>query len=94
MYDIQQCRPSDSTVSEDAGIEPRTVATMALAVRRSHHSARSHPQSARSHPHSASSHPHSARSHPEKIQEMLVLAMVSILIVLVFGCVLGGGYVM
>jgi hypothetical protein len=28
MYDIQHCficRPSDSTVSEDAGIEPRTV---------------------------------------------------------------------
>jgi hypothetical protein len=45
MYDIQQrfiCRPSDSTVSEDAGIEPKTVAT--TAVRRSNHSARSHPQ--------------------------------------------------
>jgi hypothetical protein len=30
MYDIQHCficRPSDSTVSEDAEIEPRTVAT-------------------------------------------------------------------
>ncbi len=27
--------PSDFTVSEDAGIEPRTVATSALAVRRS-----------------------------------------------------------
>jgi hypothetical protein len=36
------CRPSDSTVSEDAWIEPRTVATSALAVRRSNHSARSH----------------------------------------------------
>jgi hypothetical protein len=35
------CRPSDSTVSEDAGIEPRTVATLALAVRRSNNSARS-----------------------------------------------------
>jgi hypothetical protein len=38
MYDIQHCficRPSDSTESEDAGIEPRTVATAALAVRRS-----------------------------------------------------------
>ncbi len=47
MYDIQHCficRPSDSTVSEDAGIEPRTVATNPLAVRRSKHSARSHPQ--------------------------------------------------
>ncbi len=47
MYDIQHCficRPSDSTVLEDAGIEPRTVATTALAVRRSRRSARSHPQ--------------------------------------------------
>jgi hypothetical protein len=44
-YDIQHCficRPSDSTASEDAGIEPRTVATTALAFRRSNHSARSH----------------------------------------------------
>ncbi len=31
-------------MSEDAGLEPRTVATMALPVRRSNHSARSHPQ--------------------------------------------------
>jgi hypothetical protein len=42
------CRPSDSIVSKLAGIEPRTVATTAtttaLAVRRSNHSARSHPQ--------------------------------------------------
>ncbi len=37
------CRPSDSTVSEDAGIEPGTVATSALTVRRSNHWARSHP---------------------------------------------------
>jgi hypothetical protein len=36
------CRPSDSTVSEDAGIKSRTVATSALAARRSNHSARSH----------------------------------------------------
>ncbi len=53
MYDIHHCficRPSDSTVSKDAGIEPRTVATTALAVRRSNHSAGSHPHSARSHP--------------------------------------------
>jgi hypothetical protein len=35
------CLPSDYTVSEDAGIEPRTVATLALAVRRSNLSARS-----------------------------------------------------
>ncbi len=53
MYCIQHCficRPSDSTVSEDAGIEPRTVATSALAVRLSNHLARSHPHLARSHP--------------------------------------------
>ncbi len=46
VYDIQHCFiccPSDSTVSEDAGIELRTVATTALAVRRSNHSVRSHP---------------------------------------------------
>jgi hypothetical protein len=43
-YVIQHCficRPSDSTVSEDAGIEPRTVATLVLTARRSNHSARS-----------------------------------------------------
>jgi hypothetical protein len=37
-------RLSDFTVSEDAGIEPRTVATLALTARRSNHLARSHPQ--------------------------------------------------
>jgi hypothetical protein len=42
--------PSVSTVSEDAGIEPRTVATTALTVRRSNHSAKSHPHLAKSHP--------------------------------------------
>jgi hypothetical protein len=39
-YYIQHCficRPSDSTVPTDAGIEPRTVVTGALAVRRSNH---------------------------------------------------------
>jgi hypothetical protein len=39
-YYIQHCficRPSDSIVPTDAGIEPRTVATGALAVRRSNH---------------------------------------------------------
>ncbi len=39
-------------MSEDAGIKPRTVATLALAVRHSYHSARSHPHSARSNPQS------------------------------------------
>jgi hypothetical protein len=38
------CCRSDSTVSEDALIELRTLATLALAVRRSNHSASSHPQ--------------------------------------------------
>jgi hypothetical protein len=45
MYIIQPCficRASDSTVSEDAGIEHRTAATLALTVRRSNHLARSH----------------------------------------------------
>jgi hypothetical protein len=36
------CRPSDSTVSEDAGIYPSTVATFTLIARRYNHSARSH----------------------------------------------------
>ncbi len=52
MYIIQHCficRLSDSTVSENAGIEPRKVVSSALAVRRSSHSATSHPQAA-SHP--------------------------------------------
>ncbi len=88
MFFIQHCsicRPSYSTVSEDAGIKSRTVATSALAVRRSNHSAssrlhsarshshsaRSHPHSARSHPHSARSHPHSARSHPHSARSRL-----------------------
>jgi hypothetical protein len=36
MYFIQHCyicRPSDSTVSKDGGIEPMTVATLVLAFR-------------------------------------------------------------
>ncbi len=40
MYVIQHCficGPSDSTMSEDAGIEPRTVATLALRARRSNY---------------------------------------------------------
>ncbi len=32
-------------MSEDAGIEPRSVVTLALPARRSNHSARSHPLS-------------------------------------------------
>ncbi len=43
-YFIQHCficRPSDSTLSENAGIEPRTVATSAFTVRRSSYSATS-----------------------------------------------------
>jgi hypothetical protein len=34
------CRPSDSTVLEDAGIEPRIATTLALTARPSKHSAR------------------------------------------------------
>jgi hypothetical protein len=36
LYFIQNCficRSSDSTVSEDAGIEPRAVVTLTLAIR-------------------------------------------------------------
>jgi hypothetical protein len=50
LYVIQHCficRPSAFTVSEDAGIEPRTVATLALTARHSNHSARSHPHDAK-----------------------------------------------
>ncbi len=68
MHFVQQCFICcllDSTVSEDAGIEPRTVATFALACRHSNNTARSHSHSARSHPQSAWSHPHSDRSHPQ-----------------------------
>jgi hypothetical protein len=39
MYFIQHCficRPLDSTVSGDGGIESRTVANLTLAVRRSY----------------------------------------------------------
>jgi hypothetical protein len=43
------CRPSDSTVATDAWIEPRTVATSALAVRHPNHEARSDPEKARTH---------------------------------------------
>jgi hypothetical protein len=45
MYVIRHCficRLSDSTVSEEAGIDPTTVANMALTARRSNHSVRSH----------------------------------------------------
>jgi hypothetical protein len=40
------CSPTDFTVPEDAGIEPTTVGTSVLIIRRSNsnNSARSHPQ--------------------------------------------------
>ena len=38
------CRPSDSSASEHAGIEPRTVEILALSIIRSNHSDRSHLQ--------------------------------------------------
>jgi hypothetical protein len=47
MYVIKHCficRPSDFTVSEDAVIKPRTVATLAMSARRYNHSAGSHPR--------------------------------------------------
>jgi hypothetical protein len=42
LYFVQHCficHPSDSILSEDAGIAPRAVASLALSVRRSNHSA-------------------------------------------------------
>jgi hypothetical protein len=54
-------------------IEPRIVATLALAVRRSNHSARSYPNLARSHPTRLDIIPlgwissHSAKSHPTRL---------------------------
>ncbi len=48
MYFIHYClicRPADSNVSGDVGIQPRIVATSALAVRRSSHSVTSHTSS-------------------------------------------------
>ncbi len=82
ILDVQKvlhCRTSDSSVSEDAGIEPRTVATLALAVRRyigsillttrldlTHNSARSHPQLGKISPTTRLDLTHnSARSHPQ-----------------------------
>ncbi len=62
MYFIQHCficGLSDSTVSEGAGIEPMTVATSALAVRRSSHSATSHSLLGYISSTLATSHPHS-----------------------------------
>jgi hypothetical protein len=37
------CHPTESSVLEEVWIEPRTVATLALEVKRFSHSARSHP---------------------------------------------------
>ncbi len=42
FHTTSSAAPSDSIVSGEAGIEPRTVSITALAVRRSNHSARSH----------------------------------------------------
>jgi hypothetical protein len=39
---LLQLKPEDFIVSEDAGIGPWTVATLALTARRSNHSATSH----------------------------------------------------
>ncbi len=44
------CNFGTDSQTEDAGIEPRTLATLALTVKRSNHLARSHPPLARSHP--------------------------------------------
>ncbi len=53
-------------MSEDAGIEPRTVNDFGIGSQTlvTSYLARSRPYSARTNPHSARSLPHSARSHP------------------------------
>jgi hypothetical protein len=57
MYVIQHCfvcRPSESTLSEDAGIEPRTVVTLAMTAKCSSHTRLDRIQFlARSQPHNA-----------------------------------------
>ncbi len=82
MYVIHHClfcRPSDSTVavSQETGIEPRTVATSALTARRSNPSAGSHLLSARYHPLSAGFHPLSARSYPHSAISHPLLVQIS-----------------
>ncbi len=47
MYFIQHCfiyRPSDSTMAEDAEIEPKTVSTLTFTVISPNYSAKSNPQ--------------------------------------------------
>ncbi len=66
MYFIKHCFICHSSVLEDAGIEPRTIASLALTISRSNRSARSHPHSARSHPQlGLIGSTKSARSHPQ-----------------------------
>ncbi len=48
LFNTASC-PSDFIVSEDAGVEPCTVATLALTAKRSNISSLPHPHSARSH---------------------------------------------
>ncbi len=84
QYFVQHCficRPSDFTESEDAGIEPRTVATLALEVRTNAlitrldliHLGQNSSTSARSHPprldltHLSQNSSTSARSHPSQL---------------------------
>ncbi len=65
MYALQHCficRPSDFTVSDDAGIEPRTVVTLALTARCTNNSARYYPQLFQI------SSTNSDRSHPRLFQ--------------------------
>ncbi len=62
MYFIRHC-----LCRRMLGENPGLIANLALAVRRSNHSARHHPHSARSHPHSARPHPNLPRPHPHRV---------------------------
>ena len=88
QYIIQHCficRPSDSTVPTDAGIEPRTVATVALAVRRSNHQARSHPPLGQiSSALGQISSAHQARSHPQYMILYYIIILYMILYFYIF----------
>ncbi len=76
-------------MSEDAGNEPRTVATLALQTDALttrldliHYSVKSHPHSTRSHPHSARSRP----CRPDLMRSLMDILFLSLTNVLLLIC--------